>query len=442
MAFDFLAATLEQREASSLRRVRYPVVSNKDGIIEIKGKHYLNFASNDYLGLSQHEQVLQNYVEGLAMYGSGSGASSVVTGYSEEHQALEEDLCEAINKPAAMLFSSGFAANQAICHALFGISSEVNTTLKSRPRHHLEKAADRKVKNGSAGPKVNPLDSERPHIIADKYMHASFIQGALDTPAYFTRFKHNDMTHAKKLISRAPPNSLVATEGVFSMDGDLGDIVQLQRILQTTHQSPVHRPWLCVDDAHAFGVIGKNGFGSLDCENVDAEQVDVLMGTFGKALGTSGAFVAGSTELIEYMVNMSKHYVYSTAISSAQARATRASLALIQQGEERQKLHGNIVYFTQAAKQKGIPLLASSSAIQAIIVGEPTLALTCSEHLAELGLWVPAIRTPTVPKNTDRLRITLSAIHSHRDIDALIDGLVLTILPLMLTIADGEISPT
>ncbi|MFT6269207.1 MAG: 8-amino-7-oxononanoate synthase [Alphaproteobacteria bacterium] len=393
MAFEFLAKTVHQREASSLRRVRYPVVSNKDGIIQINGRHYLNFASNDYLGLSQHEQVLQSYVEGLAIYGSGSGASSVVTGYSVEHQALEEDLCEAVNKPASMLFSSGFAANQAICHALFGIKN-----------------------------------AEQPHVIADKYMHASFIQGALDTSAKLARFKHNDMEHAQKLISQATPNSLVATEGVFSMDGDLGNVEQLQQLLQSVHQSPAQRPWLYVDDAHGFGVIGKSGFGSLDCENVNAKHVDVLMGTFGKAFGTSGAFVAGSTDLIEYMVNMSKHYVYSTAISGAQARATRASLALIEQGEERHKLQQNIAYFTQAAKQKSIPLLASNSAIQAIIIGDPTRALTCSQHLADLGLWVPAIRTPTVPKNTDRLRITLSAIHSTRDIDALIDGLALTLL--------------
>ncbi|MFT5281859.1 MAG: 8-amino-7-oxononanoate synthase [Kangiellaceae bacterium] len=394
MAFEFLTTALHEREASSLRRVRYPVISNQQGIIEINGQHYLNFASNDYLGLSQNKQVLQSYVEGLAIYGSGSGASSVVTGYSAEHQALEEDLCEAVNKPAAILFSSGFAANQAICHALFG---------------------------------TNHADQR--HIIADKYMHASFIQGALETSANFARFKHNDMKHAQKLISQVTPDSLVATEGVFSMDGDLGEVAKLQQILQLTHQSPARRPWLYVDDAHAFGVIGKNGFGSLDCENVDASYVDVLMGTFGKALGTSGAFVAGSTDFIEYMVNMSKHYVYSTAISGAQARATRASLALIEQGEERQKLTENIAYFTHCANQRGISLLGSNSAIQPIIIGEPNGALMCSQKLADLGLWVPAIRTPTVPKNTDRLRITLSAMHGKRDIDALIDGLSMTLEP-------------
>jgi 8-amino-7-oxononanoate synthase len=174
-------------------------------------------------------------------------------------------------------------------------------------------------------------------------------------------------------------------------------------------------------------VVGKRGFGTLDRDNVDASKVDVVMGTFGKALGTSGAFVAGSTSLIEYMVNMSKHYVYSTAISAAQARATRASLALIEQGEAREKLLTNIDYFTQTAQEKGIALLGSTSAIQAIIIGNPQRALKCAQMLADLGLWVPAIRTPTVPKNTDRLRITISALHSKRDVDALLDGLALVL---------------
>jgi 8-amino-7-oxononanoate synthase len=419
MAFEFLADTLKKRTAASLRRIRQPVISSKDGMIAIEGKHYLNFASNDYLGLSQHEQVLQSYVEGLAVYGSGSGASSVVTGYSAEHKALEEDLCEAVNKPAALLFSSGFAANQAICQALFGDTKlSVKQNLKHKNQH--AQASDQ---------------SQNIQIIADKYMHASFIQGALETQAQFARFKHNDMQHAKTLIAKAAPNSLIATEGVFSMDGDVGNIAGLQSLLQAaTKQADApntHKPWLFIDDAHAIGVIGKNGFGSADCVGIDAGKIDIIMGTFGKALGTSGAFVAGSHELIEYMVNMSKHYVYSTAISGAQARATRASLALVEQGVEREKLHQNIAYFSQLAQQKGIALGDSNSAIMPIIIGDPVSTLKCSESLADLGLWVGAIRTPTVAKHTDRLRITLSALHSKRDIDALVDGLAMCVLPII-----------
>lgn len=398
MGFEFLASTLRARAAASLLRKRQPVISNKHGMIEIQGQHYLNFASNDYLGLSQHEQVLQSYVEGLAVYGSGSGSSSIVTGYSAEHKALEDDICEALNKPAAMLFSSGFAANQAICHALFG-----------------------DVKHQANSNDTAPV----PHIVCDKFMHASFIQGATETHAKLRRFAHNNMEQAQTLIGAATPSSLIATEGVFSMDGDVGDVKSLQNIILASAKPTKDKPWLMVDDAHAFGVIGENGFGTLDCKDVNPAQVNIVMGTFGKALGTSGAFVAGSELFIEYMVNMSKHYVYSTAISGAQARATRASLALVEKGDEREKLHENIEYFRTLAAKKGLVTLPSYTAIQVIIVGDAQLALSCSEQLAELGLWVPAIRTPTVPKNTDRLRITLSAIHSKKDIEALIDGLAI-----------------
>ena len=400
MGFEFLASTMQNRDAASLRRIRQPVISNKHGMIEIQGQHYLNFSSNDYLGLSQHEQVLQSYVEGLAIYGSGSGSSSIVTGYSAEHKALEDDICEVLNKPAAMLFSSGFAANQAICHALFG---------------HINKQA------------MNHDSALIPHIICDKYMHASFIQGAIDTQAKLRRFAHNNMAHAQTLIGAATPSSLVATEGVFSMDGDMGDVKSLQSIMQASGKPAKDQPWLMVDDAHAFGVIGTNGFGTLDCKHVNPALVNIVMGTFGKALGTSGAFVAGSEQFIEYMVNISKHYVYSTAISGAQARATRASLALVEKGEERIKLYENIEYFITLATRKGIVTLPSSSAIQVIILGDAKLALSCSQQLAELGLWVPAIRTPTVPKTSDRLRITLSAIHNKKDIEALIDGLAIVL---------------
>lgn len=395
MTFDFMAEQLALRLQQGLLRERKAVSTNKNGVIEIAAKHYINFASNDYLGLSQHEQVLQSYVEGLAMYGSGSGSSALVTGYSIEHEALENDLCEVLNKPAAILFSSGFAANQAICHALNAQSSHKAAVPQSR-------------------------------IVCDKYMHASFIQGALESAADLTRFKHNDMAHAQHHINQSNSDTLIATEGVFSMDGDLGDVAGLQAIMQQQHYSAKQRPWLMVDDAHGIGVMGKHGFGTLDLNGVNADQVDIVMGTFGKALGTSGAFVAGTYNFIEYLANFSKHYVYSTAFCAAQARATRASIALVAAGEEREKLHTNIALFTHLSKLAGLPLLPSESAIQPLIVGNPHAALTMSQQLSDLGLWIPAIRTPTVPVNSDRLRITLSALHTEKDIRALVDGLCMT----------------
>lgn len=411
MSFEFLSDTLRERQQAGLLRQRNPIISNKDGIVEINGHHYLNFASNDYLGLSQHEQVLQAYVEGLAVYGSGSGSSPVMTGYSGEHEALEDDLCDALNKPAAMLFNSGFAANQAICHALFGGTSTGQSFSDS----------------GS------PAKLARGSIVCDKLMHASFIQGALETPSRLSRFLHNDMRHASKLIYNMPANSLVATEGIFSMDGDAGNVVGLQQAIEKNYNehNSQHKPWLMIDDAHAFGVVGKHGFGSLGLESINANDVNIVMGTFGKALGTSGAFVVGSEVFIEYMVNMSKHYVYSTANSAAQARATRVSIALVAEGQQREVLQQNIELFLSLAQARGLPLLPSSSPIQALLIGQPKLALECSEKLAELGLWVPAIRTPTVPKNTDRLRIIINAMHTAKDIHALVDGIsmVLAALP-------------
>lgn len=401
MAFDFIADAIEKRTQQNLLRERYCVVSNRDNVIEINQNHYINFASNDYLGLSQHPQVAQAYVEGLAVYGCGSGASSVITGYSAEHKALEDEICEILNKPSAMLFSSGFAANQAICHALFHTNSPLAT---------------QKHANGS--------------ILCDKLMHASFIEGALTSGANLHRFRHNDFDHARTLLDKsalAQTNILLATEGIFSMDGDSGQVSNLIATVQAHVDNSSVKPWIMIDDAHAIGVVGQSGFGSLDTPEVNSHLVDVVMGTFGKALGTSGAFVAGSYEFIQYMINMSKHYVYSTALSGAQMRATRVSLALVAQGQEREKLHKNIDYFLQKAKIYSLPLLPSSSPIQPLIIGEPKLAITCSKQLADLGLWIPAIRTPTVPPNTDRLRIIINALHTEKDIDALVDSLVLVL---------------
>ncbi|MDT0594640.1 aminotransferase class I/II-fold pyridoxal phosphate-dependent enzyme [Glaciecola petra] len=413
MSFEHLARDIDKRKAEHLLRVRTPVTINQGALIQINDTFYLNFASNDYLGLSQDISVLQSYTEGLSEFGASSSASSVLSGYSIEHEKLESVLCSALNKPAAMLFTSGFAANHALCQAL------------------------------------SP-DNSPAYIVCDKYMHASFIQGAIDASAMLKRFKHNNMAHAQMHLENVPPamhnNSLLATEGVFSMDGDYGDIAALSKLASQTAHSADHlnnplnskslaiKPWLMVDDAHAFGVLGTNGYGSLDlpiarqseAKNTPA-NIDILMGTFGKAVGTSGAFIAGSKSLIDYMVNNAKHYVYSTAISAATAKATRQSLALIKAGQQRERLHQNISLFKRLCDERGIELMASDSAIQCLVVGCPVAALEMSQRLADLGLWVPAIRTPTVPKNTDRLRITLSALHQSKDVSALVDALSICI---------------
>lgn len=395
MAFDFLKIALEQRVTDSLLRKRVEVTHNRQAIIEVDGKHYINFSSNDYLGLSQHAQVLQSFAEGLSLYGAGSSASSVVTGYSREHRLLEEAICEHTPFDNALLFSSGFAANQALCQGLFQSTN---------------------------------LDSQISRcIVADKLMHASFIDSAIQLNndrknQVFSRFKHNDLEYLQSKL-RSKTDTLVVTEGIFSMDGDRGDISGIANLLESTNPDA----WLMVDDAHAIGCIGENGMGSsvIPMRKLTPEvpKIDVLMGTFGKAIGTQGAFIAGSNELVEYMVNFSKHYVYSTAMPAAQARATRTSLQIMRMGIEREALNQNITLFKTLATEAGLPILAVDGPIQPIIIGDPAKALVLSGYLKSLGIWVNAIRSPTVPKYSDRLRITLSALHQAQDIRALVDAL-------------------
>lgn len=380
MAFEFIAQALASRQQANLLRCRACLDATEEVMIEVDGRHFLNFSSNDYLGLRQHNDVLQAWVNGLAAYGAGSGGSPLVTGYTKPHRELEDDLAQALDRDAVLLFNSGFAANQALCQAL------------------LPKGA---------------------FVVADKLVHASFIDGAQSSQSELLRFRHNDLAHAESRLQLTRGDTLLATESVFSMDGDMAPVTELAELASR------YQAWLMLDDAHGFGVLGEKGFGVAEAFALDQKALPVLMGTFGKALGTAGAFVAGSQALIDYLMNFSRHYIYSTAMPPAQALATRAAFAIMQAGAERQALHNNIAYFKQRAQQAGLELLPSDSAIQPLIVGEPAKALAMSDALKALGIWVNAIRSPTVPKGTDRLRITLTAAHQQRDIDALVDALQL-----------------
>ena len=381
MAFDWMAPHLQQKQQDGYLRQRVCVEYEKDGIICVGGRHYLNFASNDYLGMRQHEGLLQCWVEGLAQFGGGSGASALVTGFSQTHQALEAYLAEQLNREAVLLFNSGFAANQAICQALF-------------PGSGL--------------------------LLADKYMHASFIDGAMACSGQLKRYRHNDLDHLARLFAAGTnTDTLVATEGIFSMDGDAAPLPELVTLCKQ------HQSWLMVDDAHGFGVLGEKGLGSAEHYRLSQQDVPVLMGTFGKAIGTGGAFIAGSHDLIDYLANTAREYIYTTAMPPAQALATLFSLQHIATSEQRSTLQHNIAMFKQQAAKQGLTLSSSDSAIQPLLVGCPKAALQMSEGLRARGVWVPAIRYPTVPKGTDRLRITLSAQHTNQDIHALCDALAL-----------------
>lgn len=392
MAFDFITTALNERRKQQLFRTRRVIDSNPGQMIEVEGQHYINFSSNDYLGMRQSTEVMQAWVDGISHYGGGSGASPLVTGYSSAHKQLEDFIATSLNREAVILFNSGFAANQALCQCLCNKKST---------------------------------------IISDKLMHASFIDGALASEAEFKRFKHNDMTHLSHILTSAKQDTLVATEGVFSMDGDAAPIEQMTSLCDSANT------WLMVDDAHGFGVLGDTGMGTVQLHGLSQQQLPIVMATFGKAVGTAGAFIAGSQQLIDYICNFARHYIYSTAMPSAQAHATHASLLALKNTERRDILHTNITYFRQLASEAGIPLGNSQSAIQPVIIGQPELCLITSKKLRELGLWVSAIRAPTVPKGTDRLRITLTAQHQSRDIECLVDALQMVLLKNMTELTNA-----
>ncbi|MCW8107879.1 8-amino-7-oxononanoate synthase [Alteromonas ponticola] len=379
MSLAFMQTALAEKARDGYLRSRQCVEYEQEGVICINGKHFLNFSSNDYLGMRQHPDVLQAWVEGLAKYGGGAGASPLVTGYTRAHAEVEAYVASMLNRDAVILFNSGFAANQALCQALF---------------------------------------SQPGTIFADKLMHASAIDGARHSDATIKRFKHNDVQHLKTLLDKSSSDkNLIMSEGVFSMDGDVAPIHDLIGLSEQSQAT------LMLDDAHGFGVLGEQGGGTVDALSLSQEKVPVLMATFGKAIGTAGAFVAGSQTLIDYLINFARHYIYSTAMPSAQAVATLQSLKLLSKNDSRSVLVENIRYFRQQASAQGIPLTASETAIQPIIIGHPVKAVAIAERLQSLGVWVTAIRYPTVPKHQDRLRVTLSAQHSLQDIQALVDAL-------------------
>ncbi|MEM0910334.1 MAG: 8-amino-7-oxononanoate synthase [Pseudomonadota bacterium] len=384
MAFSFVQRALAEREQENLLRRVKTVSQQHQGLVQIDGRFLINFASNDYLGLSQDQDVLQSYTEGLAAYGASSSASPVICGHHQTHQNLETRLADLTGQQSAMLFSSGFAANQAICQAL----------AKPRPNHST-----------SMG------------IVFDKLMHASFVEAAMAYATAFYRFPHNCPERCEAyLLDEKCTDYLIASEGVFSMDGDCAPVNKLIKL-----KTQAKNTWLMLDQAHAIGVIGEEGCGLH--EQKQYSSIDVVMGTFGKALGTQGAFIAGSSDLILYLQNFARHYVYSTALSPALAKATDTALTKMIETSYRTVLHENIVLFRALCNENEISICDSLSAIQPIVIRGNGSVVQAAECLGELGLLVGAIRSPTVPKHAERLRITLSALHTQKDIESLVDGL-------------------
>ncbi|MDH5301561.1 MAG: 8-amino-7-oxononanoate synthase [Gammaproteobacteria bacterium] len=380
MPFDHLAARLKQRRQQHLYRQRRTTQGPQGAELVVDGRALLNFCSNDYLGLANHPEVVAAFKRGADDYGVGSGAAHLICGHSTAHHALEDELAEFTGRQRALLFSTGFMANLGIVTALLD-------------------------KNDA--------------VFEDRLNHASLLDAGLASGARFKRYAHGDVAALEKhLTDSDAENKLVLTDGVFSMDGDVAPLAKLATCC--AHQNA----WLMVDDAHGFGVLGPQGRGSVAAAGLDAQQVPVYMATLGKGAGVFGAFVAGSETLIEYLINEARSYVYTTAMPPALAAALRASLRLIHSEQwRRDKVMALAARFRAGAGQLGFQLLPSDSPIQALILGDEARAIAASEKLLAQGILVSAIRPPTVPKGTARLRITFSAEHSEQQVDQLLSAL-------------------
>ena len=369
-------AKVEEKRALNLYRNRQHVEKQNARSIVIDGRKYLNFSSNDYLGLNHHVDINKAFAQGAEKFGTCSSASSLITGYQYPHKALEEKICEWLNMPNCLLFGSGFSAN-------FGV--------------------------------LETLGQSDVGLCLDKLSHASLIDGAIASGTELKRFKHNDAKHLDiQLAKFKKETKFIVSEGIFSMDGDAANIDML------VESAIKYNAGLFIDDAHAIGVVGSKGQGSIS-KNA---KIDIVMATFGKAIATSGAFVACNDAIHEYLTNFCRHYIYSTAISPAVAWATAKSIEIIKEENwRRDKVH-YLSRLLTSSLDKNYQLISSDSSIHAIVLGDEKQALAVSQQLKdEYGIWLSAIRPPTVPSNTSRLRVTITASHNDRDIKRLVDCL-------------------
>ncbi len=389
-AFTDLSQQLQDIAASGLYRSRR-VIDSPQGIqLKLDGRSILNFCSNDYLGLANHPEVISAFKSGVDQYGVGSGSAHLICGHSSAHHALEEELADFTGRERAILFSTGYMANMGVISAL--------------------------------------LD-KRDAVFEDRLNHASLLDGGLMSGARFKRYYHADIKHLDRHLNNATGNKLIVTDGVFSMDGDFAPLADLSKLAKAQDA------WLMVDDAHGFGVLGAKGGGLAEYVGLCQADLPILMGTLGKGFGTFGAFIAGSEELIETLIQKARTYIFTTALPAAVAEATRASLKrVIEDNWRREQLKQLVLRFRTGAEQLGFelvnPVPANTdvkddmlSAIQPIIIGDSKRTVAISEHLLKAGFLVSAIRPPTVPKGSARLRVTFSALHQEQQVDQLLDAL-------------------
>lgn len=381
-----LKSHLNAIDTQGLRRVRRSVESVCQPHLVVDGQPLLAFNSNDYLGLAAHPLVIEALKEGASLYGAGSGASHLISGHSQAHERLEELLGSMLSpflpSVRVLSFSTGYMANLGVLTALAD-SAKGNIT-----------------------------------FFSDALNHASLIDGIRLTREPCQVFAHADVADLSQRLSSCQSAKVVVTDGVFSMDGDIAPLQDLLRLCEQ------HGAWLLVDDAHGFGVLGDSG-GVLQHFNLRSEQL-IYMGTLGKAAGVSGAFIAAHENFIEWMLQRSRPYIYTTASAPALAHALLTSLRLIRADEGRRRrahLYNLIQQLGTAPVPSGWTRMASTTAIQPLVIGSNAQVLQASDDLKARGIWISAIRAPTVPVNTARLRITLSASHTVDDVNRLVQAL-------------------
>jgi 8-amino-7-oxononanoate synthase len=376
-----LAATLAERQLSGRYR-RLRARSGEQGVsVIIDGKEMLSFCSNDYLGLAAHPTITKAFINAAETEGVGSGAAHLLSGHSYYHQQLEEALADFMGQQSVLLFSSGYQANLGV---------------------------------------IDGLMSRGDVVIQDKLNHASLLDGGRLSTAKSWRYHHADMGSLQRRLRQTEDSDcrLVVTDGVFSMDGDLAP---LQPLIQLTQK---HQAALMVDDAHAIGVLGKHGRGSVEHWQVKAEHMPIVMGTLGKAFGTAGAFVAADKDVIETLIQQSRTFVYTTAQPAAVAAASLASLILVRtENWRREKLQTLIEQFRKGAAELGLATMNSLTPIQPIMIGDDEEAIVIGQELESRGFLLGVIRTPTVPLGSARLRVTLSTNHTEQNIKQLLEAL-------------------
>ena len=380
-----IGADLDYIRGAGLFRKRRAIKSPQGAVVTVDNQRLVNFCSNDYLGFANDARLIRALQQAAETYGVGSGASQLVCGRSSMHAELETELARITGRDRAVVFSSGYLANLSLAMTLCPGRTDL--------------------------------------IVADRLSHASMIDAARLSPAVFKRYRHVDPVSLKQQLNKwGQKRKLVLTDSVFSMDGDVAPLPDIVKVCRQA------RACLVVDDAHGFGVLGKSGRGALEYFDLGQEDVPLLMATFGKALGVFGAFIAGQTQLIELLIQRARTYIYTTALPPALAATALMSLRLLDDEPwRREHLQSLIKRFQEGAVQLGLPVLPSSTPIQPLMVGSASAAVKLSDKLFRQGFFISAIRPPSVPNNTARLRITLSAAHTEEQIDHLLDALLETV---------------